>query len=128
MIPNAFDMITKNSKISNFAKISQIWGKWMVDIIFLHFKLHVGTKNRKYFSNTSRHCVPLLLIILILILLTTESAYLEAPILKRPALWAPGRLKFIFFELDRFVISNFSSLMKLEFNEMWTWCSRTNKL
>ena len=28
----------------------------MVDIIFLHFKLHVGQKNRKYFSNTSRHC------------------------------------------------------------------------
>ena len=57
MIPNAFEMMTQNSKISNFAKISQIWGKWMVDIIFLHFKLHVASKNRKYFSNTSRHCV-----------------------------------------------------------------------
>ena len=56
LLPTGFEMMGENSKISNFAKISRIWGKLMVDIIFLPSKLHVGPKNKKYFSNTSRHC------------------------------------------------------------------------
>ena len=54
--PKSFEMMNENSKILNFVKISKVWGKLILDIIFLYLKLLVGPKSRKYFSNTSRHC------------------------------------------------------------------------